>query len=211
MRTKALLGAAILAAGLASSMAQNVYSLNVVGYYNVTIPANSFGMIANQFNTTNNTLASLIPNPPVNTTVYKYNNGWTAYVFDELDLAWSPNGNATINPGEGIMVKNVQATPMTITFVGDVPQGNLTNSLPAGYAVRSSMVPQAGSVSTLLGFPGQPNDTIYKYSGGYTAYVFVELDLAWSPSEPAMGVGEAFFSKKIAAENWVRNFTVPQN
>jgi hypothetical protein len=211
MRTKALLGAAILAAGLASSMAQNVYSLNVVGYYNVTIPANSFGMIANQFNTTNNTLASLIPNPPVNTTVYKYNNGWTAYVFDELDLAWSPNGNATINPGEGIMVKNVQATPMTITFVGDVPQGNLTNSLPAGYAVRSSMVPQAGSVSTLLGFPGKPNDTIYKYSGGYTAYVFDELDLAWSPSEPAMGVGEAFFSKKIAAENWVRNFTVPQN
>jgi hypothetical protein len=38
MRTKTLLVAAVLAAGLATSMAQNVYSLNVVGYYNVTIP-----------------------------------------------------------------------------------------------------------------------------------------------------------------------------
>lgn len=210
MRTKALLVAAALAAGLASSMAQNVYSLNVVGYHNVTIPANGFALIANQLQTPNNTLASLIPNPPVNTTVYKYNAGWTAYVFDELDEAWSPDGNATINPGEGLMVKNVQNTPMNITFVGEVLQGELTNPLPAGYAVRSSMVPQAGGISSILGFPAQPNDTVYKYAGGYTAYVFDELDEAWSPSEPVIGVGEAFFSRKIAGGSWVRNFTVPQ-
>src|SRR5437879_3681344 len=35
MRTKVLLGIAALAAGVATSMAQNVYSLNIVGYANV--------------------------------------------------------------------------------------------------------------------------------------------------------------------------------
>ncbi len=211
MRTKALLGAAILAAGLASSMAQNVYSLNVVGYYNVTVPANGFAMVANQFNTTNNTLGALIANPPVNTTVYKFGgSGWTGYTFDEFDLKWLPDGNATINPGEGVFVKNVTASPMTLTFVGEVPQGSLTNSLPAGFAVRSSMVPQAGAVTAVLGFPGEANDTVYKYAGSYTGYTFDEFDLKWLPSEPEFSVGEAFFSKKVAAGNWVRNFTVPQ-
>ena len=62
MRTKVLLCAAALAASLASSMAQNVYSLNVVGYYNVTIPQNGLYMIANQLNTTNNTLDNVFAN-----------------------------------------------------------------------------------------------------------------------------------------------------
>src|ERR1035437_742604 len=47
MRTKVLLCAAAMAASLASSMAQNVYSLNVVGYVNVTLPAQQFYAVAN--------------------------------------------------------------------------------------------------------------------------------------------------------------------
>ena len=39
--------AAALAASLASSMAQNVYSLNVVGYVNVTLPSHQFTAVAN--------------------------------------------------------------------------------------------------------------------------------------------------------------------
>src|ERR1043165_8066346 len=59
MRTKTLVCAAILAAGLASSMAQsNVYSLNVVGYYNVVIPGGTKVMVANQLNTTNKPLVN---------------------------------------------------------------------------------------------------------------------------------------------------------
>src|SRR5260370_906828 len=50
MRTKALMVAATLAAGLASSMAQsNVYSLNIVGYANVPIVVGN-SMYANPLN-----------------------------------------------------------------------------------------------------------------------------------------------------------------
>jgi len=60
-----------------------------------------------------------------------------------------------------------------------------------------------------LGFPGAPGDIAYKYSGGYSAFVFDEFDSSWTPSEPTINVGEAFFSFKGAPATWVRNFTVP--
>src|ERR1035441_2625923 len=48
MRTKTLLiAAAALAVGVASSMAQT-YSQNVVGYYNVTVAAGQYYILANQ-------------------------------------------------------------------------------------------------------------------------------------------------------------------
>jgi hypothetical protein len=218
MRTKALLGAAILAAGLATSMAQNVYSLNVVGYYNVTVPAGKFAMIANQLNSTNMTLSALIPNPPPNSTVFKYTTGagyQDVYTFDEFDLVWKPNGNLEMKPGEGYFFQNGDtANPYTITLVGEVPQGPLTNAIPAGYSIKSSIVPQGGDLTT-MGLVGDPNDTIYRYTPGqgYTpagVYTFDEFDLVWKPSNPQVNVGEAFFFSGGAAKSWVRNFTVPQ-
>lgn len=207
---KTLLCAAICAAGLVSAVAQNVYSLNVVGYHNVTIPANTLVMMANQLNTTNNTIASLLPGGPPGATLYKYSGGYTAYVFDDLDNVWTPDGNATLNPGEGAFFRSPTAT--TLTFVGEVMQGSLTNTTPINVQVmRSSMVPQAGGITSVLGLPGEGGDTVYKYAGGYTAYVFDDLDLIWTPNEPAMAVGEAFFLKKASTSTqslWVRNFTV---
>jgi hypothetical protein len=201
----------MLAAGLASSMAQPVYSLNVVGYYNVTVPANTLVMVGSQLDTTNNTLGSIIPNPPPGSQFYKFDNGWTPYTFDDVDLVWTPNGDATLAPGEGGFFRSPEAT--TLTFVGEVKQGMLTNSLPIGMlAVRSSIVPQAGAVSA-LGLAGEAGDQMYTYSGGYTPYTFDDVDLVWTPSEPSLNVGQAFFYKKspTAVNNeWVRDFTVPE-
>lgn len=198
--------------GAATCMGQNVFSANVVGYVNVTVPASGFAMVANQLNTTNNTLANVIPNPPPNTAAYKYGaSGYTVYQFDEFDLKWLPDGNATVNPGEGLFIKNPTTSPLTITFVGEVPQGTLTTDVPAGFAIRSSMVPQQGKLGADLGFPGAPNDQVYVYNNGsYTVYQFDEFDLKWLPDDPTIAVGQAFFSKKGAAASWTRTFTVPQ-
>jgi len=210
MRTlKALICTAALAAGLASAMA-NVYSLNVVGYYNVPCPAGEYVMIANQLNTTNNTIGSLIPNGPANAVFLKWAGGWTGYQFDELDLVWTPDANATLNPGEAALYKSPDAT--TLTFVGEVLQGNLSTDLtPVGsYVARASQVPQAGAVSTDLKFPGEANDTVLKWGGGWTGYQFDELDLIWTPSEPTFAVGEGFLVQKAAGGTtaWTRSFTV---
>jgi hypothetical protein len=211
MRTKALLGLAALAAGALSATAQNnVYSLNVVGYYNIAVPANKLVMIANQLNTSNNKISSLLPNGPAGAQLYKFNGTYSSYLFDDLDNVWTPNGDATLNPGEGAFFKSPVAT--TVTFVGEVMQGKLTNTLTLkGLSLRSSMVPQEGKATTLLGIPAEGGDQLYKYGNGYTSFLFDDLDNVWTPSEPVIGVGEAFFYRKGAASvqsQWIRDFTV---
>ncbi|HPW93271.1 MAG TPA: hypothetical protein PLO38_12630 [Verrucomicrobiota bacterium] len=208
---KALVCAAALAAGLATAAAQNVYSLNVVGYYNVVCPANQYVMVANQLNTTNNTLNGLFPSAEPGLRVLKWNGGWDSYVFDDLDLEWIPNGDATLNPGEAALVRSDVAA--TLTFVGEVLQGNLSFPLPAAevYGTRASMVPQAGAIQTDLGFPADPADKIMKWNGGWDTYTFDDLDLEWVPSEPTLAVGEGMLVLKgagAAATAWTRNFTV---
>src|ERR1051325_7668433 len=102
MRTKTLVCAAIRAAGLASSMAQsNVYSLNVVGYYNVVIPGGTKVMLANQLNTTNNTLAGVLPGPYADgTTFFYFNGGFSASPWDTDANEWTV-GTFDLRPGNG--------------------------------------------------------------------------------------------------------------
>lgn len=212
MRTKVLLCLAALAAGVATSSAQ-VYSLNVVGYINVTVPANQYVLIANQLNNTpDNTIANVLANAQAGAIFQKLSGTLAAYVYDDLAVAWTPDGNATLNPGEGGFYKSPAAT--TLTFVGEVMQGTLNNTLPIGqYAIRSSMVPQAGTPASLL-VPAEAGDTLQVLAGTLQAYVYDDLLPGWTPGDPngpALGVGQSFFYKKAPTSTqstWVRTFTV---
>ena len=85
MRTKALLVAAAIAAGAVTAMAQsNVYSLNIVGYVNMTQNA-GFKIWANPLNTTNNDVKFLFPNAATypGLAVYKFNG--SAYDLSSYD------------------------------------------------------------------------------------------------------------------------------
>jgi hypothetical protein len=217
MRTKTLLlTAALSAAGVATSMAQ-VYSVNAVGYVNVTLQP-GFNLISNPLVAQNNTIASLFaeagPKAP-GMQVYKFTGaGYKIALYDDLDAAWTGDGaNETVLPGEGVFVRNPLTTPVTQTFVGEVMQGNLSNPLPAGLSIRSSQVPQAGTAAE-LGLVGQPGDQIYQFTGsGYYISLFDDLDNAWSPALQPLKVGEAFFFRNATAtagEAWTRNFSVNQ-
>ncbi len=212
MKTKLLiLTAAVAVAGAIAVKAQTVYSVNVVGYVNVTL-APGFNLIANPLNTTNNTIGSLLPGIP-GLTVYKYISGsYANWSFDEYDLVWYPNDKATLNPGEGAFVFNPTATNIVVTFVGEVLQGLLTNDIPVGYSIRSSMVPQTGTINDILQLQGEPGDTIYKYkieTKNYESYTFDEFELVWYPDSPVINVGEAFFLNRFTKPTqWIRNFTV---
>src|SRR5258707_9446070 len=71
MKTKTLLlTAALAAAGAASAMAQNVYSVNAVGYINKSVQS-GFSLLSNPFVVSNESLDALMPTPPEGTTVYK--------------------------------------------------------------------------------------------------------------------------------------------
>src|SRR5438046_266620 len=117
MRTKTLLCAAALAAGIATSaVAQsNVYSLNVVGYVNVTVPA-GYSLIANPLNAGNNTVSNLFnATNPLGATVYTWNGSFfVANQLDEFGGGWA-NPTLPLAPGVGFFFNNGGA-PFTNTF-----------------------------------------------------------------------------------------------
>jgi hypothetical protein len=220
MRTlKALACLAVLAGGTAVTMAQsNVYSLNVVGYYNVTVAGGQKVVIANQLNTTNNSIGALLAPPMVGNGDHLFKFSGTAFstsTYSTDDGQWDPDPTITMNPGEAAFYQPVAAR--TLTFVGEVLQGQLTTTLPLGTKVlRSSQVPQQGLVSTDLGVPFFNGDHLYTYntaqnSGGYVTYTYSTDDGQWDPNEPTINVGQGFFYQKAPGANnpnWVRNFTV---
>jgi hypothetical protein len=210
MRTKLVLTTAALGvAGSLGAVAQ-VYSVNAVGYINVTVPANQFVIAANQLNTGGNTIAQVIPTTVEGTTIYKYGAAGfevpNAFEFGE----WG-NPAQVLAPGDGFFVKNNSASPVTITFVGEVPQGaSLSTALRNGLNLTASQVPQAGRLQADLGYVPTEGDIVYKWNTATQAYAapngfeFGE----WAGGDPQLTVGEGFFLQKNGAGSWTRSFSV---
>lgn len=204
MRIKVLLATVALGAVALTATAQ-VYSVNAVGFINVDAPV-GLSMIANQLDNMNgNKIADLIPSPPESSAIYKFAGTFSVNTFEFGE--WT-RPDETLLPGEGAFFLNAGTEPFRITFVGEVPQGDLKTSLPAGLSIVSSQVPQAGKVQTDLGYPAAENDRIYRFVGGsYSIYTFEFGE--WAP-EPEVGVGEGFWVQKEAAVDWTRTFSVNQ-
>jgi len=194
--------------------------VNAVGYVN-TVLHHGFNLISNPLDnkTDGNTISKLfgsIPNIPDGLTVYKFVDGKfaTPAAYDALDGSFGPAAAAsqTVVPGEGVFVLNPGATDVTVTFVGDVPTGDLTTTIPKGFSITSSKVPQAGTVSTDLKYVGVQDDVIYKFASTTQKYGTPStFDFgAWTPNEPSLDVGEAAFFFKAAAGTWTRTFNVNQ-
>jgi len=214
MRTKTVLLTALLgAASIATSVAQTVYSVNAVGYVNVTVKAGAFALLANPLNQPTNSLTAVLPDVPANTIVYVFN--LTTGQFDSATKrasSWSgPAATATLNPGVGFFIKNAAATDLNITFVGEVPQGTaLTVNYPAGFSLIGSIVPQAGNLEKDLGFPAKNGDVVYKFNGTDYGTPYTRRASAWTGggSDVPMTVAEGVWLKAAAAGAWTRSFSV---
>jgi hypothetical protein len=229
MRTKTLLlTAALSAAGLASSMAQ-VYSVNAVGYVNTTIPAGKQAILVNPLNGTNNNINTIIPLPN-NAGYDSANNRFKDPLewFDDFGWFSATEDNPAINPGEGFFFRNAASTPLTLTFVGEVPQGSLSYPVPGnnrlGFA--GSQVPQAAPLgdttinsANSLQFPADPGDAVFRYNtttGRYGDPFEYFADYGWfsatgdvGPAGPTIAVGTGFAVRKLGAgRDWNRNFSV---
>jgi hypothetical protein len=159
MRTKTLLlSAAALAAGVATSMAANVYSVNVVGYINVTTSP-GFNMIANQLDVDGvDTVQTILANAADGNAldscqVLKYAKASASYTIDYYDNTgfsgapgWYDNASLnpstnTLAPGTGFFFFNGQATNLTLTLVGTVLQGTNVVQMTSGFNLISTVDP----------------------------------------------------------------------
>jgi len=204
-------------AGITSSFAQGttVYSINVVGYINLTLNT-PFSLIANQLdNGAGNLVTNMFTGLPLQTVVYKF----TGSNYQSLTFLgganWTPQGNRqmTCAPGEGVFVrKPATATTINLTFVGEVMQGTLVNPVAIGFDIYSGMVPQAGGLTTVHNYQPANQDVVYKFNGtNYAGKTWLgTLPVPrWNPvGEPVLEVGEAVFINSRTVKNWTRDFTI---
>jgi len=230
-----ILAAALTALGSAAVMAQtNVYSLNAVGYVNVTLYP-GFNMVADQLQSGTNTIGSLI-----NDATGQYDKmvvfKWTGTGF-QSDTAnslistfadnWINGGVITLNPGEAAWIKWTNTTPATLTFVGTVPQGTLNTTIAgnASFSMISSQVPQGGDLATDLGFTNfNQGDTMYVFAGSNQSYKVYNYNTNTGNSgylqnftggtgDPILAVGQGFWYKTgvgAPLTTWSRTFSVNQ-
>jgi len=230
MRTKTLLCAAALAAGVASSMAQ-VYSLNVVGYVNVpTVGGGSFTMIANPLNNTNNDITNLFSaSAQDGDQVYRWDStiqdlSGTIPTYSAFSHTW--NSHFVLNPGEGVFYLN-SGNNATNTFVGDVVQGAYNNPIPFGtkavvgggsFNGYGSSIPLGGSFTNAIdGIAFQDGDQVYTWDTsvqdlGGNIPTYSSFSHTWTLTTTvnlSPGIGFFYLGAGNDQTTWTRNFTVP--
>jgi len=249
MRTKTMLLSALVGslASVSTVMAQNVYSLNAVGYINVTLQP-GFNIISCPLVTSpDNTVATVLNNTTGiynGCDVYFYQTATGTYSSDagttnpkhDLAAGWQEGGTNVLSPGVGAWFNNTTGGILTVTFVGSVPTGPMTNSLAAGFNLVGSVVPMSGdiitnSISDLTNY--SLGDSIYVYdatlnsgNGGYDTYSTAAkkhaapnsyingAGVGWqAPGDPIVAnVGEGFWYENAsgATIGWVENYSVSQ-
>jgi len=194
-------------------MAQAVYSVNIVGYINKTLPT-GLSMVANQLNATpNNSVAQLFGAPAGPVTVFKFTGTGYAQAAYDPDAGWDGGGTSIVlNPGQGAFVDNASGGPLPLTFVGEVQLSSTVN-IHKGLDVYSSVIPRAGTLDT-LGFPTPTATlTVFKFNGsGYDQSQY-DPDAGWQTANglpPAVAISDAFFIDNSAETTlpWTVNFSV---
>jgi len=213
----------------------NVYSLNAVGYINVTVQP-GFNIVSSPLisvDTAGNTnaISNILNNA---TGTYKKWQFWgfTGGVYSEAvgnATEWvqgTASSALTLAPGSAAWLYNPGANPSNITFVGTVPSGTLVNTLVSNsFNLVSSILPTSGDIVTnpLMAFTtGTKKDQMWEYvpgvagaAGKYTEAIYTTkwtggTDPTGDPVQPTIGSGFWYLNNQSTNNNWVENFSVGQ-
>jgi hypothetical protein len=230
MRTKTLLLTAVLsAAGIASTFAQAVYSVNIVGYVNLTLSP-GLNLITAQLKGTNQNVNTVIatttPTMADNSLLFTWNTAGQTFNQSQiygggqwLDPATFNPSSLTVNPGEAFFINNLGAAAVTLTLVGEVPTFPATVSVVNSLGFYGDPAPVSQNIVT-NGFPVGDNDLLFTWNVAAQTYdqslIGQASPAAWldpvtfNPVVVAPAVGAGFVVNRIsgATTTWNRSFTI---
>jgi hypothetical protein len=199
MRKTLLIAAAALAAGVISSQAQ-VYSQNVVGYYNQTLATGGYNLVAVQFTVGGSNGASeIFPSLPDQTEMLRWDTAHATFIYnyyDTLGGATAPKdswwmgdyGTYTNEPVlvPGTSVFLVVPSNVTNTVTGTVVSTN-NASLVAGYNMTASSLPIGGATTnTLFQLNAIPDQTEFmQWNPTTQSYTYNYYDSLGGATSPA--------------------------
>jgi hypothetical protein len=188
---------------------------NAIGFVKATIQPGRLALLGSAFATplrldTPEGRAQVfgIPNPQIELALYA-NGNFTPHTLNTATGAWSP-ALRPLRDQEGFSVKNLGATPLAVRMSGELRQGQINLSLPAGPSLVVPPVPQPGPVIMVLGIPSQDGMQILFFNEETQAYVvssYDPFDAAWQPKLPDYRPGRSFVVRSPAAVNWTKTFS----
>jgi hypothetical protein len=182
-------------------------STNVLGYASVTLPP-GFSMIANPFDGPDNTISALFKGWPDGTTFNKFDTRFFRLAENAIKFGKWSNTTEKLMPGEGGIFFNPTTDYKSASFVGEVQQGHLSIPIPAGFSIRSSILPQPGSLED-LGFPIANGDVIHLFDRDRQKYLLYPFETGkWTEGTPVTSVGESFWVAKTEPGNWNRSVAI---
>lgn len=184
-----------------------LWSLNVIGYASVSLPP-GFSMIANPFDSAD-TIGEVLKGWPDGTTLNKFDTRLFRLTENAVKQGKWTDPDEKLLHGEGAIFFNPTSDYKSASFTGEVIQGHLALPIPAGFSVRSSLVPQAGNLVDDLGFPITNGDVIHIFDRERQKYLLHPYENAhWPAGPPVVSVGESFWVAKTEPGNWIRRFTI---
>jgi hypothetical protein len=217
MRTKTLLtAAAVIAAGLASSQAQTVYSANIVGYVSVVFKANGqYVLASNPLDDGTNTASSILASLPNKSQIQVWDGVSSFTSASKGSAGFSPN--LSIPVGQGFFVTVPGTSDFTNTFVGNVvpaPGGSSTNNFPSGtFVLVGSALPVGGTLNDLGTNTFNLTATLPNKSSIQTWDVvnqtFISASKGSAGFSPNLNIapGQGFFLNSNGATNWVQTLS----
>ena len=180
---------------------EGVRPSNVIGYASITLPPR-FSLIANPLEAPSSTVGEMFKGWPDGTALHKFDTMFFRFMENTVKFGKWTNPSETLVPGEGALFFNPTEDYKMLSFVGQVREGHLSMPIPSGFSVRSSFLPQPGSVQE-LGFPISDGDVVHLFDRDSQAYVaYAHEGGKWGGSAPVIGVGESFWVAKTEAANW---------
>jgi hypothetical protein len=214
----------------------NVYSLNVVGYVNLTLKP-GYNLITAQLNATggSRSINVLLTNAPAladGSTFFAWNAVAQGFTSAANFVGTPPDGPAWYNAdytalatdvaplGQSYFIKN-EGAQTTLTLVGEVPQGAFNQSVPNNYSFLGDFAPTSQEIKT-NGFPIADNSILFTYDSTAQGYTSAINGVGTPPDGPAWynadftaevafapAVGQGFiYNTTAGAAPWNRNFTV---
>ena len=183
----------------------------VTGYVDkVFLGGFKYTLIANPFNTTNNTFAGLFSHLPPGARLLKWDVNlmdFTMFTKVPVGSGWSPPSGAvaTLHPGEAAFVL-LPGGDFTNRFAGEVLQGSLTNKIVKYFNLLGNLLPYSCSITQLQLNPSG-SSMIFKWDTAIQDYIsYSRCDFGgfgWCPSMPTIGVAEGFFLSTSTPFEWV--------
>ncbi len=179
-------------------------SVNIIGYASRTLVP-GFCMIANPLRSPSPTVSQLFRGWPDGTRASRFDIATMRLSENVLkNGAWT-NPNDRLSPGEGALFFNPTSDYKGFSFVGEVKLSDLSLPIPAGFSIRSSMVPQPGALCDDLKFPISNGDVVHVFDPDRQDYMIHPFENGkWTSGQPVLGVCESFWIAKDKPGNWLR-------